>query len=77
MISFETSASMESGEYILFNMDWLATDPNPNHCILVNSSVEIRCTNFNSPSFDLSFDKAVIGAHNEKIKTSYAKCIII
>ena len=64
LISFETSVSMSTGEYILLNMDWLSANAQPNHCILVNSTVEVRCTNFDSPSFQLSFDKSVIGTHN-------------
>ena len=66
---------MSKGEYMLINMDWLSVNPQPNHCILVNSSAEIRCRNLNIASFPLTFGKSVIGGHNEKIK--YEKCIII
>lgn len=58
-------------------MEYLSTNIDPHHCTLVNTSIPIRCTNFDSPSFPISFEKDLMGIHNPQMKTKYAKCMII
>lgn len=41
-------------------MDWLAASISPYSCMLVNTTIDIRCTNMQSPSFTLGFTTATI-----------------
>ena len=48
-------------------MDWYTSDLTPHSCQLVNTSIPITCTNFNSPSFTLSITTSDFARFNSII----------
>lgn len=56
-------------------MDWLTANINPFSCILVNTTINIRCANLNSSTFTLGFTTVTLTAFNLQI--SLAKTIVI
>jgi len=75
-ISFRTSTALQSNEYILVTMDWLSSNIRPFNCLLVNSSINIRCTNLVTPTaFSLPFTNITLQNINPQI--SLTKTIAI
>lgn len=56
-------------------MDWLSANINPYSCIMVNTTINIRCTNLNSPGFTLGFTTSTLTSFNPQI--SLTKTIVI
>ena len=48
-------------------MDWLPSAIDPYHCIMVNESISISCTNLNAPSFTLTFTYTELLKHNPQL----------
>lgn len=70
LLSFKTSIVLQANEYILISMDWLSATINPFSCILVNTTIDIRCTNLVSPSFTLGFTLATLQNTNPQISST-------
>lgn len=75
LLSFKTSIDLQTNEYILIAMDWLSSAINPFSCLLVNTTVDIACTNLATPTFTLGFSLATLQATNPQISTT--KTIVI
>ena len=58
---------MMAGEYMLVSLDWLALPIDPHKCLFVNSSLEIECTNLDSPDFTLPFSTDDLLIHNDQL----------
>ena len=54
LITFKLNIALPTDSYILVGMDWYSSTINPHHCQLVNTTIPVTCTNFNSPSFTLT-----------------------
>ena len=67
LVSFTLTNELSVGEYLLVNMDWLPSSIDPYHCIMVNETVSISCTNLASPSFTLTFTYATMLKHNAQL----------
>lgn len=67
LLSFVTSWSLKGGEYLLINMDWFPNPIDPYHCILVNETIDVRCTSLAAPSFDLTFTYDTMLLHNPQL----------
>lgn len=64
MISFQTTQTMEPGEFMLVNFDWLTLPLNPHDCLLVNTTLDISCTVLDDSPSDF---QAAIDTYNSQI----------
>ena len=51
-------------------MDWLSSPINPFSCLLVNTTIDIACTNIGTPSFTLGFSIATLQVMNPQISST-------
>lgn len=52
-------------------MDWLSSTIKPHSCILVNTTIDIRCTNLVTPTaFTLGFTTTILQNMNPQISTT-------
>ena len=64
LISFTLKTALPTDSYLLVGMDWYTSDLTPHSCQIVNTSISITCTNFNSPAFTLSITTADFARFN-------------
>ena len=64
LITFTITTALPTDSYLLLGMDWYTSDVNPHSCQIVNTSIAITCTNFNTPTFTLPFTTADFARFN-------------
>ena len=75
LIRFQITTALPTGSFLLVGMDWYSSDLLPHSCQLVNTSIALTCTNFNSPSFALPFSTSDFARFNSIL--SPAKMVAI
>jgi hypothetical protein len=63
--SFKLSRDVPPSSYILITMDWYSSALKPFQCIFVNTTINIKCTNFETPTFPLLITTAQLLLHNK------------
>ena len=70
LIRFSIATALPTDSYLLVGMDWYSSDLLPHSCQLVNTSIPLTCTNFNSPGFPLTITTAHFAKFNSILSPS-------
>lgn len=54
LIKFKLDKALPSLSYLFVAMEWYSSALLPYNCALVNTSISVRCTNFNSQTFTVT-----------------------
>lgn len=70
LIEFTLETALPSLSYLLIGMDWYTSAVTPYNCLLVNTSIAVRCTNFQTPSFTLTASTTSFQKFNSILATN-------
>ena len=70
LIEFTLDKALPSLSYLLVAMDWYTSPVTPYNCMLVNTSISVRCTNFQTPTFTLTASTTNFQKFNALLDTS-------
>lgn len=70
LIKFKLDKALPSLSYLLVAMDWYSSALLPYNCALVNTSISVRCTNFQNPTFALTASTSNFQKFNAILSTN-------
>lgn len=77
ILPFTIAKALPSNSYLLVTMDWYSTSLLPYNCIIVNSSINIACTNLATPTFPLTITTAQVLKLNPLLSTSKTVAVLV
>jgi hypothetical protein len=77
LLQFTLSKSLPSNSYILVTMNWYTSAVIPYNCILVNTSITVACTNFDTPTFALTITKAQMTQYNTLFDSAKTVAVLV
>lgn len=75
LIRFKLNKALPSLSYLLVAMDWYSSPLLPYNCALINTTIAVRCTNFQTPTFGLTASTTNFEKFNAILDTS--KVVVI